>query len=67
MQVKGSNRMNPGRSEVFELAGERVCSGWIWSTDGTEFIMGQIQFWSMRYEAEEKILVTIERDFLDGK
>jgi hypothetical protein len=29
--------------------------------------MGQIQFWSMRYEAEEKILVTLERDFLDGK
>jgi hypothetical protein len=29
--------------------------------------MGRIQFWSMRYEAEEKILVTLERDFLDGK
>jgi hypothetical protein len=29
--------------------------------------MGQIQFWSMRYEAEEKILASVERDFLDGK
>jgi hypothetical protein len=67
MQVKRSNRMNPGRSEVFELAGERVCSEWIGSTDGTEFIMGQIQFWSMRYEAEEKILASVERDFLNGK
>jgi hypothetical protein len=28
---------------------------------------GQIQFWSMRYEAEEKILASVERDFLDGK
>jgi hypothetical protein len=30
--------------------------------------MGPIRFWSMNYEAEEKIvLAAVERDLLDGK
>jgi hypothetical protein len=32
------------------------------------FIMGSIQFWSINYEAEEKIvLAAVERDLLGGK
>jgi hypothetical protein len=66
MQVKGSNGMDP---TVQKLSSS---SASVFAADDRVnrrhgIHLGQTQFWSMRYEVEEKILAAAERDFLDGK